>query len=90
MESSTKSESGKNKDEESEIGDMRELSSHSLPQPLAVFLAHISLRHPDNQNAWNRNTGTLEQCVCVFFLRIKLKLAIEKHASIEVFICRIK
>ena len=75
MESSTKSESGKNKDEESEIGDMRELSSHSLPQPLAVFLAHISLRHPDNQNAWNRNTGTLEQCVCVCFFKDKTKIS---------------
>ena len=74
MESSTKSESGKNKDEESEIGDMREPSSHSLPQPLAVFLAHISLRHPDNQNAGNRNTGTLEQCVCVFFFKDKTKI----------------
>ena len=93
MESSTKSESGKNKEEERETGDMRELSSHSLPQHLAVFLPHISLRHPDNQNARNRNTGTLEQCVgvCVcVFLRIKLKLAIEKHAFIEVIICLIR
>ena len=66
LDSGTKSESRTNKEEERKIGNMRELSSHPLPHPIAVFPNHISLRHPDHQNAWNRNNnGTLEQCVFI-------------------------